>query len=72
MSGFRMKGPRFALTNPEHCSACIKCVYGNGEHAEWCEKANPKPVPGLPDPERAQTPVERETETAEKSKGTAA
>lgn len=34
-----IKGPRFALTNPEKCSACIKCVYGNGEHAEWCEKA---------------------------------
>ena len=35
-----IRGPRFALTNPEKCSACIKCVYGNGEHAEWCEKRN--------------------------------
>ena len=32
-----IRGPRFALTNPEKCSACIACVYGNGEHAEWCE-----------------------------------
>lgn len=33
-----IRGPRFALTNPEKCSACIKCVYGNGEHAPWCLK----------------------------------
>ena len=69
MSGFRIKGPRFALTNPEHCSACIKCVYGNGEHAEWCEKANPKPTPGQPDLQRPATPGQGEIETAE---GTAA
>ena len=37
----RIRGPRFALTNPEKCRACIKCVYGNGEHAEWCEKRLP-------------------------------
>ncbi len=28
-----IRSPRFALTNPEKCSACIACVYGNGEHA---------------------------------------
>lgn len=34
----RIRGPRFALTSPETCRACIKCVYGNGEHAAWCLK----------------------------------
>lgn len=38
-----IKGPRFALRNPEKCTACIKCVYGNGEHAEWCEKREQEP-----------------------------
>jgi hypothetical protein len=35
-----IRGPRFALksTDPAKVRACIKCVYGNGEHAEWCEK----------------------------------
>jgi len=70
MSGFRMKGPRFALTSPENCRACIKCVYGNGEHAGWCEQRNE----GLDEdrvirrgygatPRCAETPVQRETET---------
>lgn len=53
----RIKGPRFALTNPEKCTACIKCVYGNGEHAEWCEKRLPAPA------EKVQ-PVETELESA--------
>jgi hypothetical protein len=35
-----IRGPRFALrsTDPAKVRACIKCIYGNGEHAEWCEK----------------------------------
>jgi len=35
-----IRGPRFALrsTDPAKVKACIKCVYGNGEHAEWCER----------------------------------
>ena len=68
-----IRGPRFALTNPEKCSACIACVYGNGEHAEWCEKRNgiehvfyddARNVileEQLPAPQRAETPVQRET-----------
>jgi hypothetical protein len=54
----RIKGPRFALRSPENCRACIKCVYGNGEHAAWCPLAP-----------RAETPVQRETEKAEEQKG---
>jgi hypothetical protein len=50
----RIRGPRFALTNPEKCSACIACVYGNGKHAEWCEKRTA--------PEGAQTQAQRKPE----------
>lgn len=52
-----IRGPRFALTNPEKCSACIACVYGNGEHADWCDKR--------PDAQGAATPGPRETEKVE-------
>jgi hypothetical protein len=40
----RIRGPRFALTSPETCRACIKCVYGNGEHAAWCLKQDSNPL----------------------------
>lgn len=66
----RIKGPRFALTNPEKCTACIKCVYGNGEHAEWCEKRLPFEWASLDNllPQRAPAekvqPVETELESA--------
>jgi hypothetical protein len=35
-----IRGPRFALrsTDPAKVKACIKCIYGNGEHASWCPK----------------------------------
>ena len=32
-----IRGPRFALRSTENVRACIKCVYGNGEHADWCQ-----------------------------------
>jgi hypothetical protein len=40
-----IRGPRFALrsTDPAKVRACIKCVYGNGEHAAWCEKGKQPP-----------------------------
>lgn len=63
MSGFRIKGPRFALTNPETCRACIKCVYGNGEHAEWCER-NPQRAETRLTEGQSSAPVQRETENA--------
>lgn len=31
-----IKGPRFALKNPATMTACERCVYGTGEHAQWC------------------------------------
>jgi hypothetical protein len=45
-----IRGPRFALKSTENVRACIKCVYGNGEHAKWCEKAGRL----LPDAPRLQ------------------
>lgn len=29
-----IRGPRFGFENREGC--CEKCVFGNGEHADWC------------------------------------
>jgi hypothetical protein len=31
-----IRGPRFTFQKRSMC--CDKCVFGNGEHAEWCEK----------------------------------
>jgi hypothetical protein len=36
-----IRGPRFALRSTEKVRACIRCVYGNGDHAEWCPQKPP-------------------------------
>ena len=36
-----IRGPRFALKAPEKMHACEKCVYGTGQHAEFCDKRTP-------------------------------
>lgn len=36
-----IRGPRFAV-KPSQMKACEKCVYGTGEHAEFCEKKQPE------------------------------
>ena len=39
-----IRGPRFAV-KPCKMKACEKCVYGTGEHAEFCEQKQPKRKP---------------------------
>lgn len=34
-----MMGPKFTIPPPGRVTACEACVYGRGEHAEWCELA---------------------------------
>lgn len=36
-----IRGPRFAVA-PEKMRACEKCVYGTGEHADFCDQAKPE------------------------------